>query len=87
MKILGYLRYLWNVKVFGPLVIRVNLWLNTRQRGGKSLGDQTILAPPLEISNRNKELVALHWLEEDMQIWGRKLSGSLPGRRLNDSRR
>jgi benzoyl-CoA reductase/2-hydroxyglutaryl-CoA dehydratase subunit BcrC/BadD/HgdB len=73
MKILGYLRYLWNVKVFGPLIIRVNLWFNTRQRGGKSRWDQTILAPPLDISNRNKELVALHWLEGRYANLGKKV--------------
>jgi benzoyl-CoA reductase/2-hydroxyglutaryl-CoA dehydratase subunit BcrC/BadD/HgdB len=73
MRILGYLRYLWNVKIFGPLMIRANLWLNSRQRARKSRWDHRLLAPPLDISIRNKELVALHWLEGRYANLGRKV--------------
>lgn len=73
MKLLNYLRYLWNVKVFGPVVIRANLWLNARRTAGKSPWNQEILAPPLEISHRNKELVARHWLEGRYANFGKKV--------------
>jgi benzoyl-CoA reductase/2-hydroxyglutaryl-CoA dehydratase subunit BcrC/BadD/HgdB len=73
MKAVNYLHYLLNVRVFGPILIRFNLWLNSRRRAGKTRWDQKILAPPLKISLRNKELVARHWLEGRYANFGRKV--------------
>ncbi len=73
MRVLRYLIYLWNAKLFGPFFIRLNLWLKARGGKGKSRWNQEILSPPLKISYRNKELVAMHWLEGRDANLGRKV--------------
>jgi len=73
MRVFRYLIYLWNAKLFGPFLIRLNMWLNVRRKRGKSRWNQGILSPPLKISYRNKELVAMHWLEGRYANLGRKV--------------
>ncbi len=74
MKLFRYLRYLWSAKLYGPILIRFGLWFNTIRGKGKSRLNQAILAPPLNISRRNKELVARHWLEGRYANLGRKVA-------------
>lgn len=74
MKLFRYLRYLWSAKLYGPILIRFGLWFNTIRGKGKPRLNQAILAPPLNISRRNKELVARHWLEGRYANLGRKVA-------------
>lgn len=63
MSISDFLRYQWNVNLVGRAGLRLGRWLAERRpttpRGWKS----DVLAPPLRISARTKELIARHYLK------------------------
>lgn len=61
MNPLHWLQFTWNVRLLGPSILRLNRWLNEHKKARRWKTDN--LAPPLQISYRNKELVARHWLE------------------------
>ncbi len=61
MSLFNWLRFTWNVRILGPSVLRLNRWLSEHRKATRWKTDH--LAPPLQISFRNKELVARHWLE------------------------
>lgn len=70
MKILKQLWFIWNVKILGPFLLRGQKLINRKSSHWKS----TVLAPPLRSSQRNKELVAKHWLEGRYANLGKKVA-------------
>jgi benzoyl-CoA reductase/2-hydroxyglutaryl-CoA dehydratase subunit BcrC/BadD/HgdB len=59
MSVLNKIRFQWNVHVYGSLLLRLGRLQSRRSRRW----NDEILAPPLRVSQKNKELVAKHWLE------------------------
>ncbi len=66
-----YLKYIWNVKVAGALFLKYQRFKSERRRV-PARWRTDILAPPLKISARTKELISKHYLE------GRYASGVKP---------
>ncbi len=65
------LSYLWNVKIAGNIYLKYQRWVAQR-KGVPGKWRTDILAPPLKISARTKELIARHYLE------GRYVNGVKP---------
>ena len=63
MSVWGWMQYTWNVKLLGSVALKLNRWITERRDRKRSRWNLEYLAPPLDISYRNKELVARHWLE------------------------
>ena len=70
MMILNRLWFIWNLKILGPLLFRGQKLINRKPSRWKS----TVLAPPLQSAQRNKELVAKHWLEGRYTNFGKKVA-------------
>jgi benzoyl-CoA reductase/2-hydroxyglutaryl-CoA dehydratase subunit BcrC/BadD/HgdB len=49
--------------LLGPAALRVQRWRNERRARSGAGWDSRVLAPPLVVAARSKELVARHWLE------------------------
>lgn len=56
-----FLRYHWNVNIIGRPALRLNRWY-TQLRAGQRWKSE-VLTPPLNITARVKELIALHYLK------------------------
>lgn len=74
MSPLDLLRYHWNVDFFGPAILRLITWQRKIKGGAASGWKSDNLAPPLEVSLLNKELVSRHWLEGRYANLSRKVA-------------
>jgi benzoyl-CoA reductase/2-hydroxyglutaryl-CoA dehydratase subunit BcrC/BadD/HgdB len=63
MKGLDFLRYHWNVSLLGRAALRIRRRLAEGRSGSAVRWSRELLAPPLRIAARSKELVARHWLQ------------------------
>jgi benzoyl-CoA reductase/2-hydroxyglutaryl-CoA dehydratase subunit BcrC/BadD/HgdB len=62
MNAFNWLRYQWGVEIFGRTALRLGLWQQKRNDARAPRIKSAFLAPPLDVSWRNKELVGKHWL-------------------------
>lgn len=74
MSTVNLLRYHWNVDVIGRTLLRLITWQRKIRGGAASGWKSNNLAPPLEVSLLNKELVSRHWLEGRYANLSRKVA-------------
>ncbi len=72
MSLAASLRYYWNVQLVGRAYLRWQRWQAERHPRVPRKWRTDILAPPLRIGARTKELIAMHYLE------GRYVNGHRP---------
>lgn len=74
MSTVNLLRYHWNVDIIGRTLLRLITWQRKIRGGAASGWKSNNLAPPLEVSLLNKELVSRHWLEGRYANLSRKVA-------------